>query len=147
MKKTFVFLLITILALALVGVAAAHEFGGAPRVTTLSGDEVVPPADEDGSGFAEIILNVGQEIICWEVTFSDIAEPTAAHIHQAPAGANGDVVFPLGPIDHGCGSADPGLIQEIIDHPDQYYVQLHNPEFPAGVIRGQLSNRGQSTQQ
>lgn len=148
MKKTFMFFSITLLALALVGAAAAQAFGGAPRVTTLSGDEVVPDGgDEDGTGFAAISLNVGQETICWDVTFSDVENVFAGHIHQAPAGANGGVVFPLNPLDDGCASADPGLIQDIIDHPDQYYVQLHNDEFPGGVIRGQLSNRGQSKKQ
>ena len=144
MKKAFVFVSITLLVLALAGVAAAHDFGGAPRVATLSGDQVVGGGDEDGSGFAAISLNVGKELICWDVTFSGVENVFAGHIHQAPAGVNGGVVFPLNPLGHGCGSAAPALIQDIIDYPDQYYVQLHNDEFPAGVIRGQLSNRGQN---
>jgi hypothetical protein len=146
-KKPFLFLLITILTLALVGAVSAHDFDGAPRVTTLSGAEVVGGGDADGTGFAALRLNVGQKTICWDVTWSGVEDVFAGHIHQARAGVNGGVVFPLSPLDHGCATADRGLIMAIIASPDQYYVQLHNPEFPGGVIRGQLSNPGQSLQQ
>jgi hypothetical protein len=122
--------------------------GGAPRVTTLSGAEEVPPADPDGTGFAAIKLNVGQETVCWKLTVENIAPATAAHIHSAVAGVNGPVVVPLSPPTNGsssgCATADPALIQAIIDHPELYYVNVHNAEFPGGAVRGQLSNRGQS---
>lgn len=132
--------LVTVLAVA----AAAGAIGGAKRVTSLSGAEEVPPADPDGSGFAEITLNVGQATVCWEVSFTGIATPFAAHIHVAPAGVNGPVVVPLNPIESGCTTAGQGLIQAIVDHPENYYVNVHNTDFPGGAIRGQLSNRGQS---
>jgi CHRD domain len=130
-------------------VAVAFADAGAPRVTTLSGAEEVPPADPDGTGFASITLNVGQAKVCWELSVSNIAPATAAHIHAAPAGVNGPVVVPLSPPTTGSSSGckenvDPALIQAIIDHPEQYYVNVHNAEFPGGAVRGQLSNRGQS---
>ena len=122
--------------------------GGAPRVTSLHGAEEVPAADPDGTGFAAITLNVGQETVCWELSVENIAPATAAHIHSAPAGVNGPVVVPLSPpttgSSAGCRSADPALIQAIIDHPELYYVNVHNADFPGGAVRGQLSNRGQS---
>jgi hypothetical protein len=122
--------------------------GGAPRVTSLSGAEEVPAADPDGSGFAAITLNVGQRTVCWDLSVTDIAPATAAHIHSAPAGVNGPVVVPLSPPSSGssagCASADPTLIQSIIDNPELYYVNVHNADFPGGAVRGQLSNRGQS---
>lgn len=134
-------LLVLILA---VGVAFAGN-GGAPRVTTLSGAEEAPgPGDPDGSGFASIRLNVGQERVCWDISFEGIGPALAAHIHRAPAGSSAGPVIPLDPNHAGCGSADPGLIQEVIDFPDQFYVNIHTAEFPAGAIRGQLSNPGQS---
>lgn len=122
--------------------------GGAPRVTSLSGAEEVPAADPDGTGFAAITLNVGQRTVCWELSVTDIAPATAAHIHSAPAGVNGPVVVPLSPPSSGssagCANADPTLIQSIIDDPELYYVNVHNADFPGGAVRGQLSNRGQS---
>jgi hypothetical protein len=135
-----------LLALILaVGVAFAGN-GGAPRVTTLSGAEEVNGGDADGYGFASIRLNVGQERVCWETSYADIAEPFAAHIHRAPAGSNGGVVVPLfvPSISSGCVSADGALIQEIIDYPERFYVNVHNADFPGGALRGQLSNPGQS---
>ena len=129
-----------------VGVAFAGN-RGAPRVTTLSGAEEAPgPGDPDGSGFASIRLNVGQERVCWQISYENIGEPRAAHIHKAPAGSPGGVVVPLldPSISSGCTAADGALIQDIIDYPDQYYVNVHTAEHPAGAIRGQLSNPGQS---
>lgn len=136
--------LLLVLAMA-VGVVFAGN-GGAPRVTTLSGAEEVNGGDEDGSGFASIRLNVGQERVCWEISYADIVEPFAAHIHKAPAGVNGGVVVPtfVPSISGGCVSADGALIQDIIDHPEEYYVNVHNSDFPGGALRGQLSNPGQS---
>lgn len=143
MKRLFVVLIVILFTLVLASVAFAGD-GGVLRVTTLSGAEEVGGGDPDGSGFASIRLNVGQERVCWEVSFSDILAPLAAHIHKAPAGVNGGVVVPLNPIESGCTTADPGLIQDIIDFPEQYYVNVHTADFPPGAIRGQLSNRGQS---
>ncbi|HSG17387.1 MAG TPA: CHRD domain-containing protein [Anaerolineae bacterium] len=138
--------LVALLLVLVVAVSVAFAGnGGAPRVTTLSGAEEAPvPGDPDGSGFAAIRLNVGQERVCWEISYENISEPRAAHIHTAPAGAPGPVVVALNPISGGCASADSALIQNIIDYPDQYYVNVHTPDFPGGAIRGQLSNPGQS---
>lgn len=107
------------------------------------------PADPDGTGFASITLNVGQARVCWEISVSNIVPAFAAHIHVAPAGVNGPIVVPLSPSttgsSSGCGeNVDPALIQAIIDHPEQYHVNVHNAPFPGGAVRGQLSNRGQS---
>jgi hypothetical protein len=137
--------LIGLLALTSTAATAA----GAKRSTSLSGAEEVPPADPDGTGSARITLNVGQATVCWELTVSNIAPATAAHIHKAPAGVNGGVVVPLSPpttgSSSGCTTAAPALIQDIIDNPEQYYVNVHNDDFPGGAVRGQLSNRGQFT--
>jgi len=136
-------------ALALLLGTAVLAAGGAPRVATLSGSNEVPAADPDGSGSAEITLNVGQATVCWEISVAYITLPaTASHIHRAPAGVNGPVVVPLSPPDatghsSGCRTADPALIQAIIDFPEGYYVNVHNANYPGGAVRGQLSNRGQ----
>lgn len=146
-KNTLLIITVVLTILALTSIAASG--GGAPRVTTLSGAEEIGPGgpgagDPDGSGFASIRLNVGQATVCWEISFEGIEAPSAAHIHAAPAGVNGPVVVPLDPVAGGCTSADPALIQAIVDFPEQYYVNVHNAPFPGGALRGQLSNPGQS---
>ena len=144
--------LVAVAALTLA--ASAGAIGGAKRVTSLNGAEecsatACNTGDPDGSGFADITLNVGQASVCWDITVADIALPaTAAHIHKAPAGQPGPIVVPLSPPDasghaSGCTSADPTLIQDIVDNPAEYYVNVHTVDFPAGAVRGQLSNRGQ----
>lgn len=147
MTKFYLILVVVLASLLVTSMAFAG--GGAPRVTTLSGAEEVPPADPDGTCFASITLNVGQRRVCWELSVSGIATALAAHIHVAPAGVNGPIVVPLSPpatgTSSGCAeNVNKVLIQAIINHPEQYYVNVHNADFPGGAVRGQLSNRGQS---
>ena len=43
----------------------------------------------------------------------------------------------------GCaGDVDPALIRELLRNPRDYYVNVHNAEYPGGAIRGQLSHPG-----
>lgn len=150
MKKTtllhLILLLLTVLALA--SVAAD---GGRTFTTTLTGEAEVNAqgvpnqGDLDGIGTATVTLNYGQGTVCWEITVSGITLPaTAAHIHEAPVTAPGPVVVPLSAPDEsgfaeGCTTASREEIKEIIQHPEEYYVNVHNADFPAGALRGQLS--------
>ena len=131
----------TVVALTVVAVGGA---GGAPQSTMLTGAAEVPgPGDSDGSGTASLRLNPGQEEICYELTVSNIATATAAHIHRAAVGIAGPVVVPLvAPSDgssSACASADRDLVLEILKNPASFYVNVHNMAFPAGAVRGQLS--------
>jgi len=150
MKKTSILqiLLILMTVLALTSIAAD---GGRKFTTTLTGEAEVTAAgvpnqgDLDGIGTATITLNYGQGTVCWEITVSDInLVNTAAHIHEAPSTTTGPVVVPLsGPdangVARGCTSVDREEIKEIIQHPEEYYVNVHNSEYPNGALRGQLS--------
>lgn len=113
-------------------------------VTRLFGAEEVPgPGDEDGSGLAALTLKRDQGRLCYFLSVSNIDNATAAHIHKAPFGSAGPVVVTLdAPSDgssHKCiKDVDTQLLQDIIDNPSEYYVNVHNAEFPSGAIRGQL---------
>src|SRR5215211_975625 len=102
----------------------------------LSGEAEVPgPADPDGSGMASVTLNVSKRQVCFELTVSDIAPATAAHIHVGPVGVAGPVVVPLNPpptdgSSSGCiNNVERALLRKIIQHPEEYYVNVHNAEF------------------
>lgn len=118
--------------------------GGRPLQTSLTGEAEVPgPGDPDGTGTARLTLNPGQGEICYELSVAGIEPATAAHIHEAPAGASGPVVLgliaPTTGTSKACTAVDPALIREIIKDPSDYYVNVHNTPYPGGALRGQLS--------
>lgn len=114
-------------------------------VVTLSGAQEVPgPGDEDASGTATVYLRSATNEVCVDISIQNIALPaTAAHIHQAPAGESGPPVVTLvTPNDAGlsntCVTVDAALMQEMVVNPQNFYVNIHNAEFPDGAARGQL---------
>jgi hypothetical protein len=120
-------------------VVGGGDQGGRPLTATLDGPSEVPPGDPDGTGTALVSLNQGTGDVCYELTWENIEEPTAAHIHEAEAGVPGPIVVPL-TVDppQGCVQADAELIQAIRNDPAAYYVNIHNETFMPGAIRGQL---------
>ncbi len=131
-------------AVAALTIVAVGGAGGAPQSTTLTGAAEVPgPGDPDGAGAASLRLNPGQKEICYELTVSNIAPATAAHIHVGGSTVGGPVVVGLMPptsgTSSGCARADRDLVLAILKNPAGYYVNVHNAEFPAGAVRGQLS--------
>ena len=103
--------------------------------------------DQDGTGTATIWVNAGQERVCWEIHVSNITLPaTAAHIHDAPVGQPGPIDVPLSAPDAsgnsvGCVDLDRDEALEIITDPVTYYVNVHNSDFPAGAVRGQMTHK------
>lgn len=83
-------------------------------------------------------------------------EMLMAHIHVGKPGENGPVVANLaGPVGGDAadclsegeagkfnlqvlGGSDAGIVQTILQNPEDYYVNVHNAEYPNGAIRGQL---------
>jgi hypothetical protein len=109
--------------------------------TELSGAEEVPPGDPDGSGSATIIV-IPPDRVCYVLTAENIEPATAAHIHSGDPGVAGPVEVPLEPPTNGasggCTQADPEDVSGLQENPGHYYVNVHNEEYPAGAIRGQL---------
>jgi hypothetical protein len=131
------------------GVATGSSDARAKLSTGLSGSEEVPPADPDGTGTAKVKLYTKGGKVCWNIKVQDIQTATLAHIHKAPMGMNGPVVVDMSPApgdaDDGAWKAcrrgvDKALIRDIIANPTQYYVNVHNMQFPGGAIRGQLGD-------
>jgi hypothetical protein len=130
-------------ALALLLATSPAAAGGRPLSTQLTGAAEVPnPGDPDGSGTAKIRVNPGQGEICYDLRVSGIAPATAAHIHKAPAGVAGPVVVTLEAPADGSSSACVAVAREkakdILKNSSDFYVNVHNAEFPGGALRGQL---------
>lgn len=144
MKKIKV-LHIIVIALTLLSLTSIAA-GGVRRfnIRMTGAAEAPGPGDPDGRGKAKLGLFLGHGEVCFLLKVSDIALPaTGAHIHQAPAGAPGPVVVALTApnakgFSVGCVAAERELIKDIIQNPEEYYVNVHSTEFPAGAVRGQL---------
>lgn len=122
----------------------AQDDSGRRFTVTLEGENEVPVlGDPDGTGTATVRINPGKGQLCYSLRVSGIAPATAAHIHEAPAGSAGPVIqglqAPTGGSSNGCVAISRELALEIIREPSDYYVNVHNAEFPGGALRGQLS--------
>ncbi|MEB3337888.1 MAG: CHRD domain-containing protein [Leptolyngbyaceae bacterium] len=102
-------------------------------------------SDRDGKGLATLTANLGQRKLCYKLEVSGIEAPTAAHIHQGRASANGPVVIPLVTpkkgLSSGCVVVEQKLLEDIVTTPSDYYVNVHNKTYPTGAIRGQLARK------
>lgn len=145
-KRTWMVLLAALLALTAVGFATTSSASDRPLVADMTGAEEVPPGDPDGSGEAEFLLNQARGSVCFELEVEDIEPATAAHIHRGEPGVAGPIVVPLTPPTDGSSAGctrgvDPTLIRAIRRNPGNYYVNVHNQEFPGGAVRGQLRHQ------
>ncbi|WP_181767671.1 CHRD domain-containing protein [Streptomyces albidus (ex Kaewkla and Franco 2022)] len=128
--------------------------GGHHRVALTGAQEVPGPGDPDGTGTFR--YSIKHDRLCYSLSVTDIAAPTAAHIHFGQAGETGPVAVALRtpPVDgtsRGCiraqrtqtpANASTVLTRWELDGIKRnsffFYVNVHNAEFTDGAIRGQL---------
>lgn len=147
MKKFAILFMVLMAALAVMAFQEDENRGGTVLFATLTGEAEAPgPGDPDGTGSAEVRIIPRQGQVCFTIQVSNIELPAAAaHIHIASADFAGPVVVNFTPPDEtgqssGCISdLDPGLLRLIQRNPSVFYVNVHNAPFPAGAVRGQLS--------
>ncbi len=163
MRNLLTTLTILFVACALAGAASASS----TFQTKLSGDEEVPPIATRTSGNAMIKVNKRQTEAKFRVTLRRGEAITQAHVHCAPAGANGPVVaflsglVPGGFDVHGkfaqarltdaniaavgadCVPSAGMPIENIADLEEALdagliYVNVHSVANPGGEVRGQF---------
>jgi len=88
--------------------------------------------------------------LCYVLVVDKIDTAVAAHIHEGADGTNGPVVVNLAA--PGDGNAADCLTEgeegkfvggqtvgEILANPGDFYVNVHNAQYPGGAVRGQLA--------
>lgn len=136
-------------------VLSAELDGSAEVASSVSGDMMV--GDATGTGTAYVFgVDGDPTTLCYvlqvnRIQLVPVGEGMAAHIHEGGPDENGPVVAALaGPEDGDAGdcltegeegkfpTGEAGIVQRILNNPDDFYVNVHNPRFPEGAIRGQL---------
>src|SRR5262245_11890833 len=129
-------------SLTLTALGATTSASASSPAIPLNGDQEAAAADVDGHGFFTYDIEGTQ--FCYTLEWQRIATATAAHVHRAPRDVAGGIVIPLsvgdgsGSMVEGCATISSALAAEITANPRAFYVNVHNPGFPAGAIRGQL---------
>ena len=115
----------------------SYARGGRPISATLT--PVAP--NTTGSGTFVARANVGQGLICWKLTVTDLTDVTASHIHYV---STSQIAIPLTLPDPftgtatGCATAPRALVKQILMHPADFYVNVHTTTYASGAIAGTL---------
>jgi CHRD domain len=97
-----------------------------------------PSGDANGAGDATVRLNKARKRVCATLDWRRIQTPDAAHIHNR---SDGSIKIDLTNAADGSGCTSgvkKSEIADVIEHPRRYYVNVHNPKYPAGAIQGDL---------
>jgi hypothetical protein len=153
-----------LLAAALPSTAAAQddERGHRDRDSAFSirlvPEEVPGGGDRGGIGFARLALDEARETACYFIEWRGLeGHVTAAHLHVAPRGKDGPHAIDLFNNEHFAGERDSTWgcvrveddkghghmsarekIRDIIENPEDFYLNVHSTRYEAGAIRGQL---------
>lgn len=155
--------LLTVSLLAVVGSAHAVVWGFAAPI--IDGSQEVPPSGSNAYGAGSFTIDTSTWLVVGSMTLNDIISQNngvqAAHIHNAPAGMNGGVVFDIwnnqvagSPLNTGPGDIAvvwngvlPGteaqrqaVLAAMIA--GDSYINVHTTSFPGGEIRGQIDCTG-----
>lgn len=107
----------------------------------LNGSQETPPNGSPATGVGLAIVNARDLSFSASVITNGMVE-TVAHIHQAPVGVAGPVVFPLTKeagkvVWNAQGTLTPA--QLVTMRAGGFYFNLHSPTFAEGEIRGQVA--------
>lgn len=116
----------------------------------LTSEQEVPSVNNNTTGTGVVSINNSWDMLTVDVSYTGLeGKIIGAHIHQAEAGANGDVIINLSDfIDEetqtirGNITAEGGLNSSAIEAilSGEAYINIHTEENPNGETRGQINN-------
>lgn len=111
-------------------------------VVELSGENEVPPNDSPYSGTGSFSLSEEDDTLYFNIEWSGLTGTfTGAHIHYAPEGEPGPVVFSLEPFINGNTAIGWwALSEDDLENleEEELYVNVHSTTYPDGELRAQL---------
>lgn len=136
-------------SLALLLSASTSWGASTTYILNATGDQEAPgPGDPDGLATGSISFDDMTGEVSWIFNYSDIAQPTAMHIHGpgGSAGTPAGVFLGLG-VAGASGTSGTLMdslttsianVTDILANPTDFYVNIHNNDFAPGAVRGQL---------
>ena len=110
------------------------------KTITLSAAQEVPPNPSSATGRGKIRIGPDKSVN-GGLTLTGMAA-TAAHIHEAPAGANGPVLIALTKTSDTSFAVPPGVSLTDAQYASylagNLYLNVHSAAYPGGEIRAQL---------
>ncbi|HSS70950.1 MAG TPA: CHRD domain-containing protein [Casimicrobiaceae bacterium] len=107
---------------------------------TLTGSQEIPPVTTSASATG-VITVAADKSVRGSVTVSGIS-PTAAHIHEAPAGTNGPIIIPLVKTGDNVWSVPEGAKMTDAQFESykagNLYYNVHSATYKGGELRGQI---------
>ncbi len=161
----------TLPTLALLTLAGCGSSGGDATTgpagekfsATLAGTSAVPATASTNTGSITLSIVPGDSILKFELSVGNMAGITQAHLHTAAAGANGNVLAWLLPVNGNAAQAGSVALTGVVSLGDiapswirgtprlamdsvvalmragRVYVDLHSTTFTNGELRGQVA--------
>ena len=130
-------------AIGLLAACAGMKAEDTGQQVRLDGSQEVPPVTTTAYGTAVVNIATNRSVT---VTLSVLnMVPTAAHIHEAAAGANGPVIVPFTKVTENSFVAPAGAMLTEAQYASykagKLYVNVHSAQYPGGEIRAQLAGK------
>lgn len=139
-------------------VIKTDAFDGREEVDSNATDRTLV-GDPDGKGIGYVFgIDGDSTTLCYvlivqNIQIVSVGSGMAAHIHEGARDENGPVVAALAGPEGGTAAdcltegeegkfptGESGIVQRILENPESFYINVHNPEFPDGAIRGNLAS-------
>lgn len=145
MKKFTKTILVLIGLSTTLNVSASHLRDQILLSARMNGGQEVPAVTTNAVGVTAFSLNSTRDTLCVKMTVTGLSGAiTGAHIHMAPAGSSGPVLFDVTPYISGTSAAftltgsdlTPALLSGYLK--GSMYINVHTGANPNGEIRGQI---------